>query len=111
MITQKVQGRTAYNVWYTMSMRERYAFVEKIVQIEKTIFDIEFPANGSLYYSKDLSSKTGFVSLPRSQTIPEAEQLCVGPSTRLGWWYRGRGELPVHKGPCKSNILATWSDL
>lgn len=101
MITEKVQGRLVYDTWNTMSTKERQVFVESIVTLEKRMFEIEFPASGSLYYKHSLNPEIHSVPLPPSLGIPDADQFCVGPSSKLLWWYGGRGELPVLKGPCK----------
>ena len=102
MIMEKVQGRAVCDTWYTMSMKEREAFVERIVKLEKRIFDIDFPANGSLYYKQSLDSERQCVQLTSTPKTSEVDQFCIGPSSKLLWWYRGREELPVHKGPCKN---------
>ena len=101
MIIEKVQGRSVYDTWYTMSAKERQVFVESIVTLEKRIFEIELPAGGNLYYKHSLNSEIQSVPLPLSPGIPEPNQFCVGPSSKFLWWYRGRRELLVHKGPCK----------
>ena len=101
MIMEKVQGRSIYDTWYTMSTKERQVFVESIVTLEKRLFEIEFPASGSLYYQHSLGSEIMCEPLPPTLGISEPDQFCVGPSSKLLWWYRRRGELPVLKGPCK----------
>lgn len=102
MIMEKVQGRTVFDTWYTMSTNERQALVERIVKMEKRIFDIDFPASGSLYYKQSLDSERHCVPLTSTPKASEIDRFCIGPSSKLLWWYRGREELPVHKGPCKS---------
>ena len=101
MIMERVQGRPVYDTWYTMSTKERQVFVESIVTLENRMFEIEFPASGSLYYKHSLDSEVQSVPLPPTPRIPKPYQFCVGPSSKLLWWYRGRRELPVPKGPCK----------
>ena len=101
MIVEKVQGRSVYDTWYTMSTKERQVFVESIVTLENQMFEIEFPASGSLYYEYSLDSEIQGVPLPPTPGIPKPNQFCVGPSSKLLWWYRERRELPVLKGPCK----------
>ena len=101
MIMEKVQGHLVYATWYTMSTKERQVFMESIVTLEIRMFEIEFPVSGSLYYKHSLDSEIQSVPLPPSLGILDADQFCVGPSSKLLWWYRGRGELPVLKGPCK----------
>ena len=54
MIMEKVQGRSVYDTWYTMSTKERQVFVKSIVTLENRMFEIEFPASGSLYYKHSL---------------------------------------------------------
>ena len=101
IIMEKLQGRSVYDTWYTMSAKERQVFVESIVTLEKRMFEIEFPASGSLYYKHNLGSEIKSVPLPPTPGMPEPSQFCVGPSSKLLWWCRGRRDLPVIKGPCK----------
>lgn len=101
MIMEKVQGRAVYDTWYTMSTKERQTFVEGIVKLEKRMFDIDFPASGSLYYKRSVDFERHSVPLSSTPCLSEADPFCIGPSSKLLWWYRGREELPVHKGPCK----------
>lgn len=93
MIMEKAQERAIYNMWYTISTKERQTFVERVIRMERKLFDIEFPTSGSLYYKHSLGSGVHSVPLQLSLTMPQAGQTCIGPSSKLLWWYRGQEKL------------------
>jgi len=43
------------DIWFALSFKERYKVVEQIVQLEKRLFSLQLPANGSIYFPPDLS--------------------------------------------------------
>ena len=73
MIMGKVQERAIYDMCYTISTKEGRVFVERVIRMEKKLFDIEFPISGSLYYKHSLSSGVQSVPLSLSLTIPQAD--------------------------------------
>ena len=52
IIMERVSGRELADTWHTMAFKERMAVVEKIVDIERLLFGIQFPASGSLFFLK-----------------------------------------------------------
>jgi aminoglycoside phosphotransferase (APT) family kinase protein len=48
IIMERAQGKELAHTWFTMTFEERMKMLEKIVEIERTLFDIRFPASGSL---------------------------------------------------------------
>jgi hypothetical protein len=68
--------------------------MEKIVAMESLLFQIRFPASGSLYFKGSLPDHVKRVDMP------EHDQLCIGPSTETLWWYHKRDTLNIDRGPC-----------
>ncbi|KAH9882972.1 hypothetical protein J1614_000338 [Plenodomus biglobosus] len=56
IIMEKVAGKELEDIWYTMTLQERMDMVEKIVDMKKILFAIQFPASGSLYYKDSLGA-------------------------------------------------------
>jgi hypothetical protein len=97
------QGRDLGAVWADMDEQNRLRFVNSLVDLERRIFNLRFPASGSLYFSRDLPPAAGKSAVNLSDTRSLAS-LCLGPSTSLPLWYGKRGGLHVDRGPCKYEI-------
>ena len=95
MILSKVRGRELELTWHTMSAKERMDMVEKVVDLERQLFQLELPAYGSIYH------KTFLDSHPHLTSIAIEGNFCIGPSSEFLWWYKGRDEVQVNRGPCK----------
>lgn len=66
--------------------------IKQIVQKEATVFFIQLPAYGSIYYERDLEPNCRRVKIPDRNGV---KQLCIGLNTALGWWHDYRDLLPV----------------
>ena len=100
MIMEKVQGIELQSICYSMDVQQRMNVVGKIVDLEKTLFSIPLPANGSIYFKDteaiQVAEKVGIVS-----DMTE-DKFCIGPSTEYLWWYQGREKLRVNRGACRN---------
>jgi hypothetical protein len=105
IIMEKVQGKELEHTWYTMTAKERMAVVEKIVDIERMLFAIRFPACGSIYFKDSVGTRTTTIDLPLAVNRSKTDGFCIGPSTEFLWWYQKRDELAVNRGPCKKPLL------
>lgn len=101
IIMAKAEGRELEQIWYTMTLQERLTLMEKIVEVERKLFQIQFPASGSLYETSFLDSQKHVAKMPIDTPGVNAGNFCVGPSAEFLWWYNGRGELAIDRGPCK----------
>lgn len=98
IVMEKVPGEELDKTWYTMTVKQRMAFMERLISVEKTLFGIQFPANGSIFYKESLEPGVSGIAIP--QTIPESTKFCIGPSTEYLWWFQRRDELAASHGPC-----------
>jgi hypothetical protein len=99
IIMEKLDGMTVGDIWFALSFKERYKVVEQIVQLEKKLFSLQLPANGSIYFPHDLSEHE------RSQSFllsVQGHEFCIGPMAHYSWWHGERGLLECDRGPCKS---------
>ena len=101
IIMEKVQGTDLHKTWYSMTVGERLQVVERIVQLERVLFDISLPAYGSIYFKDTLSPGTPTVDIPSYANSDGSPRFCIGPSTELLWWYSHRDKLGANSGPCK----------
>ena len=102
---EKVHGKELSHTWYTMTVEQRRSVVEKIVDLERLLFEIRFPASGSIYFKDSVSTGTTTVDLPLAVNHVETDKFCIGPSTEFLWWYQRRDELAVNRGPCKTPMV------
>jgi len=81
---ERVQGRELADTWYTMTF-ERMAVIEKIVDVERILFSIQFPASGSLFFKDSLNAGVKSVDIPENNKLKDAGKFCIGPSTEYLW--------------------------
>ncbi|KAI9375918.1 kinase-like domain-containing protein [Aspergillus egyptiacus] len=98
IIMEKLGGLPLGDVWYTMTPREQHGMMKKIVHWEAQLMSLSFPAYGSIYYRKDLTSEKK-ISLPWQNDV----EFCMGPISHYSWWHGGRNTLNVDRGPWLSS--------
>lgn len=101
IVMERISGRELLETWQSMTFKERMAVVEKIVDVERTLFAVQFPASGSLYFTDFLDADEKSVDIPDGAGITSVGKFCVGPSTEYLWWYQNRHKLAVNHGPCR----------
>ncbi|ESZ90625.1 phosphotransferase enzyme family protein [Sclerotinia borealis F-4128] len=105
IIMERVPGKELADTWLTMTLKERMAIIEKIVHLEKLLFDIKFPASGSIFFKDSLDAGVKTVDMPKSEenSLKDASRFCIGPSTEYLWWYQRRNELAANGGPWQNS--------
>jgi len=98
IIMEKVNGRDLGDIWYELSESERLKVLSQVGKLESVLFSISLPAYGSIYHKCDLEVNTKSVDFVGGDS--EDVQFCIGPDVAQKWWYDGRGQLPVSRGPC-----------
>ncbi|KAI4652080.1 hypothetical protein J4E93_002277 [Alternaria ventricosa] len=96
MLMERSPGKPLSDIWFSLAEEERCQILHKIVLLETKLFAIKLPANGSIYYTRDLPPNSPRIDLPGSNS-----GLCVGPYVSTRWWYRERGDLEIDRGPRK----------
>ncbi|PLB49194.1 hypothetical protein P170DRAFT_475503 [Aspergillus steynii IBT 23096] len=98
IIMEKLSGAPLGDKWFSMTPKEQYVVMKQIVELEARLMSLEFPACGSIYYSRDL---------PRERKIPlpdkNADEFCLGPIVHYGWWHGERKTLNIDRGPFLSS--------
>ncbi|PYI30386.1 kinase-like protein [Aspergillus indologenus CBS 114.80] len=99
IIMEKLDGTPLGDKWFSLTPKEYHQVMKQIIEWETRLMSLQFPASGSLYYSKDLSSAS------RIQLAdPNATAFCIGPTAHYGWWHDKRDLLNVDRGPWSSSI-------
>ena len=86
------------DIWFDLPENARIKVVKNLVKLESSLFNLKFPASGSLYYKKDLDLSTQ-VAVP--SMFSSASEYCIGPDTSLHLWYGKRLGLQCFRGPCE----------
>ncbi|KAJ4994062.1 hypothetical protein SVAN01_00539 [Stagonosporopsis vannaccii] len=98
---EKLPGNPIGDAWFDLSEEQRNQVLYDIVKLETKLFDIQLPANGSIYYTRDLDP-----SSPKTHISAVDRQFCIGPYTRPRWWFGKRGDLELDRGPHVDTIRA-----
>ena len=98
---EKAPGRELLQTWFTMDISQRLSLIENVVNLEKILFEIPFPASGSLYLRDTLDPSIRVTTFALNPAMRTADEFCIGPSTEELWWYLKRDGLNVNRGPCK----------
>ena len=77
------------DIWYDLPEKARITIVTKLVQLESRLFNLQFPASDSLYYTKDLDTDTQKIDFPATDNA-NVSGFCIGPDTRFRLWYGKR---------------------
>ncbi|KAF4213433.1 hypothetical protein CNMCM5878_010474 [Aspergillus fumigatiaffinis] len=81
IIMEKIQGVPLTGRWDTMNTLERYKMIDRIVEMEKELVGLQFPASGSLFLREYVPSGYPHYALPRA--LDPAELFYIGPSLTL----------------------------
>jgi hypothetical protein len=100
VIVAKVPGTGLDQTWYSMTRGETFDVVEKLVRLQKVLFDISIPAFGIIYFKGSLPADSPTVDIPNHMSANNSTKFCIGLSTETLWWYLGRAQLGVNMGPC-----------
>ncbi|KAI6140486.1 hypothetical protein BKA82DRAFT_4331996 [Pisolithus tinctorius] len=73
---------------------EVISVVRQLTQLESVMMSLSFPADGSLYFTKDLEKVAMGAGIPM-----EDGRFCIGPDTRLPLLYWRRSKFDVNQGP------------
>ncbi|KAL8707350.1 MAG: hypothetical protein Q9220_007610 [cf. Caloplaca sp. 1 TL-2023] len=100
IIMEKVAGQELGETWFRLSPEQRLKVIKQVVDIESRLFSIPLPANGSIYYKKDLSTEVVSLEIPGTSS---GKDFCIGPSAQQVWWYKERGQLSLDRGPSRTS--------
>ena len=94
ILMERVKGESLSSRWLSLTSDEIKDVMIQIADMERNIFEFQFPAYGSLYHKKDLDGET---------QIPIVEDFCIGPVAARQFWHGKRSKTEVDRGPCTSS--------
>ncbi|KAI4166572.1 MAG: hypothetical protein LQ343_007942 [Gyalolechia ehrenbergii] len=83
IIMEKAAGIQLFKVWADIPMDHRIQLIENLIEFERQLASIGFPAYGSLYFRQSIT-KTSERSLLDSSVDP-TESFCIGPQCGPAW--------------------------
>jgi hypothetical protein len=96
---EKAKGIELGRVWESLKPRDKLSITKQIGSITSTLSRARFPFHGSLYRCQDVSE---------SGSIKIDDTVAIGPTTGRAWFDDRRGEVDVHRGPCKVYHLSNY---
>jgi hypothetical protein len=102
---EKCRGIELGRLWDDLSGNQKIDIVRQLTKISSQLSKARFPHYGSLYYARDIPDLKG---------TEVDETFSVGPTTSRTWFDDKRGDVNVHRGPCKTfirNSRDQWSSL
>ncbi|QSS53787.1 phosphotransferase family protein, PKc-like superfamily domain-containing protein [Histoplasma capsulatum var. duboisii H88] len=91
ILMEKIQGVALAGKWGTMNLLERYKVIDQIVEMEKELGSLEFPAFGSLYLRDSLPPECRHYPLPMD--LDPNGLYCLGPSCNQQRWDNDRAKM------------------
>ncbi|RAL05584.1 phosphotransferase family protein [Aspergillus ibericus CBS 121593] len=84
IIMEKVPGIALSERWEAMNMLQRYKIIDRIIEVEKELEELKFPAYGSLYLRQSVPD--GYCHYPLPPQLDPTGLFCVGPSCNRSMW-------------------------
>ena len=106
IFTEFMEGKSVAEVLDEVGERDVIGILKQVVDLEKKMMEITFPAGGSLYFAEDLENVPGRASGPIKGIPLQDKQFCVGPETSYPLWFGRRSQLDVDRGPCMSYLFS-----
>jgi hypothetical protein len=102
IIMEKVPGVALAEEWEAMGTMGRYKIIDQIVEIERELGSLEFPAYGSIFL-QDSAPCDELRRCPLPAALDPAGLFCIGPSCTRSLWREGSriSDPMAYAGPCK----------
>ncbi|KAL4808109.1 kinase-like domain-containing protein [Aspergillus unguis] len=95
ILMERVEGESLSSRWLSRTTDEVKEVMTQIADMERRIFDFQFPAFGSLYYKKDLDGET---------QVPIVDDFVIGPVSARQFWHGERSRTEIDRGPWLSPV-------
>lgn len=102
----KAEGVPLSQVWGTMELSEKLKVLLAVTSLQKRWLSVSFSHYGSLYYARDVKSRTGTHYIKDGEAVKNSE-FVIGQATGRDWFDAGRSILDIERGPCTSEFIST----
>lgn len=98
--TGKPLGRP-WQDWDELPMKNRFAVIEQIVEIERKLASTKFTKSGCIYLREDFPyGDTVVTDPPLCQST--LERFTLGPLVERDLWRDEKADMDLNRGPCES---------
>lgn len=108
ILMEYVEGTDLNTIWFQLDEREIISFMKELAEFEETMMSLQFPAGGSIFYTKDLEKLSGIKGIPIQAGQEEADgvsKFSMGPDVSVPLWFGRRETMDVFRGPCEPHSL------
>ncbi|EME42126.1 hypothetical protein DOTSEDRAFT_45678 [Dothistroma septosporum NZE10] len=91
-------GLKLSSIWFEETSEQRRKFVASLVDLERRMGAISFPASGSLFFRRDLPAGSSGIAI-NPELCDSQDSLVIGPSVALPLWFGRRTGLSINRGP------------
>lgn len=105
IIMERASGVPLGSVWDSLEPPDKLKVFLQIFKYQKRWTELKFSQFGSLYYSKDIATKSlsgNYLYIDGDGQPIKDSNFTVGPTVSREWLQDGRKDLQCYKGPCKS---------
>lgn len=96
---ENVDGVPLRQKWNAMTKSDRHSVIDRIIEMEKELECLEFPAYGSLFLRDSMPGR--LKSYPLSPNLDPDGLFCVGPACTRSWCGEESSKAKVDTGPCR----------
>ncbi|KAJ5975041.1 hypothetical protein N7481_008748 [Penicillium waksmanii] len=85
ILMEKMKGVPLTQKWGSMSSLDQMKIIDQVVEMEKELANLKFPAYGSL--ATPVLSEVDFRTYPLSSSLDPDRHCAIGPCFDSDWWY------------------------
>ena len=99
IVMEKASGVALGDLWWSLDSKQLLKVITQLVKYEAKLLQTRLSAYGSIYFKENRPVDTNNRLFSISDEFPQ--QYCIGPIADQRFWHDGRGNLDIHRGPCK----------
>ncbi|RJE24176.1 hypothetical protein PHISCL_03495 [Aspergillus sclerotialis] len=100
ILMSKADGVSLDEKWVDMTRAEKHKVIDRVIEIERELSNLIFPAYGNLYLRVDVPARWN--SYPLSSKMDPEGLFCVGPSYSSIWLNEKLSGMKADEGPWKT---------
>lgn len=102
ILMSKADGVSLGEKWSDMTRADKHKIVDRVVEMERELSNLVFPAYGNLYLRGDVPA--GWDTCPLSSKLDPEGLFCIGPSYSMIWCNEDSSQMK-DEGPCMSSLF------
>jgi hypothetical protein len=98
IVMEKATGVRLGDIWWSLDAKQLLKVITQLVQYEAKLLQTPLSSYGSIYFKGFLSENVDDRVFRNSDD--SNHRYCIGPIADPAFWYDGRGDLEINRGPC-----------